>query len=414
MGITAPSNTDGFTVGQVCPGGNCSQKTGSAVILSTTDGGVPAPTLDPLSPSSGTAAGANPVTLTGSGFGTTAGATSVSFGGTDASSVSCASPTSCTAKVPPAPSGATLPDTVEVAVTVGGLTSNWTAYTYLVASPAPGSTFTPITPYRVCDTRSGNPSGLVAAGTDLAQCEGKTLGAPNPSTLTIPIASTYADTVSSGPHTTDGVPAGATAVVLNVTAINPSSGGYLTVWPAGVAQPVVSNLNFTRGEVVANSVIVPVSSSGKVSVYNSSGTTNIAVDVAGYFSTTGATFTGTTPYRACDTRTISAVGYATPCSGTTLGTTGKTMTLSVAGVGPVPADATAVVLNVTAVGPSVGGYLTVWPTGGTQPIVSNLNFTPRDTVANAVTVGLGTSGKISLAVSGGTTNVIVDVVGWYS
>jgi len=56
----------------------------------------------------------------------------------------------------------------------------------------------------------------------------------------------------------------------------------------------------------------------------------------------------------------------------------------------------------------------VWPTGGTQPIVSNLNFTPRDVVANAVTVEVGTSGQISLAVSGGTTNVIVDVVGWYS
>lgn len=79
-----------------------------------------------------------------------------------------------------------------------------------------------------------------------------------------------------------GLPAGADAVVLNVTATEPSASGYLTVWPAGSARPTASNLNFTRGATVPNMVTVPVRD-GKVQLYNHVGTTHVLADLAGYY-----------------------------------------------------------------------------------------------------------------------------------
>jgi hypothetical protein len=58
--------------------------------------------------------------------------------------------------------------------------------------------------------------------------------------------------------------------------------------------------------------------------------------------------------------------------------------------------------------------LTVWPESAAQPVVSNLNFTSGNVIANSVTVGLGSTGKINIALYAGSTNVIVDVVGWFT
>jgi hypothetical protein len=79
----------------------------------------------------------------------------------------------------------------------------------------------------------------------------------------------------------------------------------------------------------------------------------------------------------------------------------------------VPADASAVVLNVTAAESTATGYLSLWPTGLAQPNVSSVNFHARQTVPNAVIVPLG-GGSIDIFNAFGTTHVIVDVVGWYA
>ena len=76
--------------------------------------------------------------------------------------------------------------------------------------------------------------------------------------------------------------------------------------------------------------------------------------------------------------------------------------------------AEAVVLNVTVTGPTAGGFLTAYPTGETRPISSNLNFVPGQTVANLVTVKVGAGHSVSLFNSFGSTDVVVDVVGYYS
>ena len=80
-----------------------------------------------------------------------------------------------------------------------------------------------------------------------------------------------------------GVPSSATAVVANVTVVNTTGAGYLTVWAAGSSQPTTSNINWSKGQVVPNMVISKLSSSGQMDVYASSGA-NVIVDVVGWYS----------------------------------------------------------------------------------------------------------------------------------
>lgn len=87
--------------------------------------------------------------------------------------------------------------------------------------------------------------------------------------------------------------------------------------------------------------------------------------------------------------------------------------VQVTGSTGVPGErAGAVVLNVTVTGPTAGGFLTVWPTGSTRPNTSSLNMGPGQTVPNAVVVKLGAGGKISVYNNAGSSDVLVDVVGW--
>ena len=326
--------------------------------------------------------------------------------------------------------GETVPNLVEVPVNSSGQVSVYLdggsadviadveGYVAPDASSAVGLYY-PLSPYRICDTRNANPSGV--AGLD-AQCQGKTL-APG-ATLTIQATGTNPSGLTSG-----GVPAaGVSAVVLNVTVTDTTAAGYLTVWPAGQARPIASNLNWTAAKTVPNRVVVPVSSSGQVSFYNLSGSTDVIVDVGGYYdagsgSSPGSYLSGASPTRICDTRTgnpSALSGPAAQCNSQPLGT-GAVLTINVAGVGPVPALSSgstppvAAVLNVTVTGTTAGGYLTAWPAGGARPVVSDLNWKAGQTVPNLVVVQLGSAGQVSFFnAAGGTINVVVDVVGYFS
>ncbi|MGB1503071.1 MAG: hypothetical protein ACPHAQ_05155, partial [Ilumatobacteraceae bacterium] len=82
-----------------------------------------------------------------------------------------------------------------------------------------------------------------------------------------------------------GVPSDVAAVALNVTAVSTEAndfGGFVTVYPCGV-RPNSSNLNFTSGQTIPNSVIAPVSAEGKVCFYVY-GKAHLLSDVSGYFS----------------------------------------------------------------------------------------------------------------------------------
>jgi hypothetical protein len=84
-----------------------------------------------------------------------------------------------------------------------------------------------------------------------------------------------------------GVPgSGVSAAVLNVTVTNTTAASYLTVWPDGTTQPLASDLNWVAGETVPNLVVVELGSDGAVDIYNYSGSTDVAVDVEGYYTGT--------------------------------------------------------------------------------------------------------------------------------
>lgn len=111
-------------------------------------------------------------------------------------------------------------------------------------------------------------------------------------------------------------------------------------------------------------------------------------------------FTGLTPSRVLDTRSTSCVSSA-----------GRTLT--VRGVAGVPAVADTVALNVTALGSTSGGFVTVYPSGETRPTASNLNYAKGQTIPNMVVAKVGADGKVVIYSSAGCPNILVDVVGWY-
>jgi hypothetical protein len=200
-----------------------------------------------------------------------------------------------------------------------------------------------------------------------------------------------------------GVPgSGVGAVALNVTATDATRPSFIAVWPAGAARPTASNLNVVVGQTVPNMVIAKVGANGQVSIYNDAGSVNVIVDVLGWFPT-GAAYNAMVPARVLDTRaTSSIVGGAT----TDVPITGQ--------AGGPPAGATAVALNVTVTQPSGPSYLTAWPSGAARPLSSNLNFVEGQTVPNMVIVKLGTGGKISLFTETPNSQVVVDVMGYFT
>ena len=247
------------------------------------------------------------------------------------------------------------------------------------------STFVPVTPERIVDTRSalGGTQGPIGAE------------------ATIDFAVTNVG----------GVPAGATSVVLNVTAVNPQTTGFLTVFPTGAARPDASNLNFFGGKTVANLVIARVGAGGKVSVYNFGGGVDVLFDVTGYFvaGTTAGRFFPLPPFRIHDSRrNPSPSGAVAP-----LGPGGV---LPLVANNQIPAaHFSAVLVNVTVTNTTGGGYLTLYPTGSSLPTSSNVNFAAGQTVANAVIVKIGPAPNngagINIFNAFGTTDVVVDLLG---
>jgi spore germination protein YaaH len=208
-----------------------------------------------------------------------------------------------------------------------------------------------------------------------------------------------------------GVPdTGVAAVVLNVTVTNVTQSSYLSIYPAGVARPLASNLDYGPGQTVANLVEVPLGVKGQVSLYNNGGSANVILDVQGWISIvwmnsgSAGQFQALPPARILDTRT----------TGGPIGAN-QTRDLQVTGQGGVPAaGVVAVVVNLTVTSPTAAGYLTAYPSGATRPVVSNLNFTPGQTVPNRAVVTLSSTGTATLYNFSGSTHVVVDVAGWFS
>ena len=273
----------------------------------------------------------------------------------------------------------------------GSSASGTWSFTTPYATPAlAASQWVPVTPCRVADTRGATGP---FAGPSLAGGSSRTFAIP---------------------QSACGIPPTATAYSLNVTVVPSGPLSYLTLWPAGETQPLVSTLNSFDGSVVANAAIVPAGAGGAVSVY-ASNPTDVIVDIDGYFETAGTpnalAFYPATPCRVADTR-----GAAGTFGGPSMGadqTRDFPIPLSSCAI---PSTAGAYALNVTVVPDPVVeylGYLSTWPAGQARPFVSTLNSWAGKVVANAALVPAGNSGSISVFVTN-QTDVILDVNGYFA
>jgi hypothetical protein len=158
------------------------------------------------------------------------------------------------------------------------------------------------------------------------------------------------------------------------------------------------NYSGVAGEAVANEVIAKLSPAGSICVYAHSAV-NVVVDVAG-FVPASSDFGALTPARLIDTRPTAVAA-------------GGILEVPVAGRGGVPVGAKAVVANVTVVGASTGGFVTVFPCG-TVPATSSVNYSgvAGEAVANEVIAKLSPAGSICVYAHS-AVNVVVDVSGHF-
>ena len=248
--------------------------------------------------------------------------------------------------------------------------------------------FIPVTPCRVADTR--NPAGPFG-GPSLA----------GGSTRSFPV-----------PSSSCGIPSAAKAYSLNATVVPHGPLGYLTLWPTGAVQPLVSTLNSYDGQVTANAAMVPAGTSGSINAFVTNDT-DLILDINGYFldttSSTALMFYSVAPCRVVDTRNPDGTfGGPILNEGTTRS---FPITSSACGI---PATAQAFALNATVVPSGFLGYLTLWPTGVAQPLVSTLNAYDGQVTANMAIVQAGTGGAVSAFVTNNDSHLILDITGYFA
>ncbi|MCU1221343.1 MAG: hypothetical protein JWN42_2540, partial [Candidatus Angelobacter sp.] len=239
--------------------------------------------------------------------------------------------------------------------------------------------FFPVTPCRLVDTR------LATAP----------LGGPS-------LAATAARTfpILSGPC---NLPATAKAYSMNFTAVPKGPLGFLTTWPAGQTQPLVSTLNANLGGITANSAIVPAGTNGDISVFVSN-TSDVVIDVNGYFAPPaagGLSLYALTPCRVLDTRNSPLPPFSGPLD----------VSVMLSGCGA-PAAAQSYVFNSTVVPPGAFSFLTLWPQGTTQPLVSTLNALDGAVTSNMAIVPT-TNGLISSFASN-PVHLVLDISGYFA
>ena len=248
------------------------------------------------------------------------------------------------------------------------------------AAPPGASAYVPVSPYRILDTRLG-------------------LGFPR--------------RVNAGEAftlTLTGVPAGASAVVVNLTVAGPADAGFVTAYPTGVARPLASSINVDSARsTIANLATVPIGAGGTIDVFSQM-MTDLVADVQGYYvpassSTTGL-FRPVTPIRLLDTRQQNPIHFGPLAAGDQLD-------VDVAALAGLPSDVTAAALKVTVTESTASGFWTVFPSGTARPTASNINvFGAGSTIANQVLAQLASGRTTVFSQTGG--HLIIDLVGWFT
>lgn len=250
---------------------------------------------------------------------------------------------------------------------------------YTQGSPAAGG-YVPITPQRIVDTRTGLglPASPLQPGT----------------TSTIQVTGRA------------GIPAGASGAIVNFTVVNQTKASWISPYPADGTRSLAS-VNFgpttdaTAAQVGLSTTQAPV---GAFKLYNASATTDLVVDVVGYF-TSGIHGGGFFPSlgRVLDTRQSQALAA------------GGTVSVQIEGLAGVPyTRVAAVAADIAVVAPSASGYLRAWAAGTSEPGTSVLNYQPSSNQSNMATVGVGSNGAIEVSNhSSAPVDIVLDIEGWY-
>jgi hypothetical protein len=250
-----------------------------------------------------------------------------------------------------------------------------------------GLRFVAVTPCRLADTRY--PAGALGGPSILGQMSRDFI-------------------VPKGPCQ---IPPNALAYSMNVAVVPQGPLGYLTIWPTGATQAVVATLNSLDGRIKSNAAIMSSGLNGAISIF-ASNTTDVVLDINGYFvpatNNSALAFYPVTPCHVGDTRLAKG-----PLAGPFLaGQTSRTFPVLSSSCN-IPATAQAYSLNVSAVPHGPLGFLTVWPTGQTRPVVATLNASTGVATANAALIPAGTKGSVDVFASN-DTDVVIDINGYFA
>jgi Tol biopolymer transport system component len=204
-----------------------------------------------------------------------------------------------------------------------------------------------------------------------------------------------------------GVPVGAAAAVLNVTAVDASGSGFVTVYPCDAPRPLASSLNYTPGATTPNEVIAKLSATGTVCLFTFAAV-HLVADVTGGVPKPSA-YLPLVPARLLDTRP----GETTidhQFEGQGIRQAGSTLELPITARGGVGGGAVAAVVNITAVNATTAGFVTVYPCDEPRPLASSLNYVPGTTTPNEVIAKLAATGTICLFTLQ-PVDLVVDVTG---
>jgi hypothetical protein len=252
---------------------------------------------------------------------------------------------------------------------------------FVPASDPSALAFYPITPCRISDTRD-------VAGP---------LGGPSlvgQQSRTFPILSA----------TGCAIPTSARAYSLNFTVVPSGPLSFLSTWPTGQLKPVVSTLNIPTGTITANAAVVPAGNGGSIDVYVTDNT-HLVIDINGYFAPPGPgglSLYTVSPCRIFDSRSPLS---APPI----IGVVDVNITNGSCGI---PSVAKAFVMNATVIPTWILAYLSLWPQGQAQPLVSTLNAGDGAPTSNMALVPT-TNGSIRLYATH-STHVVLDLSGFFA
>jgi hypothetical protein len=265
----------------------------------------------------------------------------------------------------------------------------------LTQTPATGLQYYPLPfPVRLLDTRPGEPA-----------CYTPGQPIPGGASRTQP-----ARGVCNGLT----IPANAAAITGNITTVQ-SGGGFLTLYPSDAERPLVSNSNFNPNEIINNVFTVGLGAAdGAFKVFVLT-TTDVVVDVTGYYAPPGAGglyfHPLPRPVRLLETR-AGEPGCYTPGAPLPGNFDSTQQATGVCDGLTIPSAARAIVGNATTVNPG-GGFLTLFPADATRPLVASSNYGAGQIMNAPFTVGLSPTGAFKIYPLT-QTDLVVDVLGYYS